>query len=450
MNKRMNKTYQPGKAWGITSMLCGLQAVNFVDKVVVGLVAVPMMKELGLTPVQFGIVAGSVFWLFSVGGILGGVLANRVPSRLVLLGMAVVWSLAQIPIALSSSLLVLVIARAVLGFGEGPSAPVALHAAFKWFPNDKRNLPGALINAGSSLGIVLAGLSIPFITAHWGWRTNFWVLAGAGLLWALVWRLFGAEGNLDANAPASDKPANTDKVSYLRLLTDPTVVGAFIMHFVAYWMVAVALAWLPAYLHTGLGFGPQQTGIVFSLTVLLGVPISFAVSGFSQWRLTRGSTSRRGRVLVACLALIVSGALFISLKFLAYSAVQEVIVITLASGIAVATFTLAPALISEVTPASQRSAVLAVDFAVFGSAAGVFAPIVMGWLIEHSSAGTLASYHQGYALSGLLMALGGVFCLLFMNPERSRRKFADLSSNDSEKAATDYAGINESVPAASK
>lgn len=40
--------------------------INFIDKVGIGLVAVPMMAELNLSPTEFGWVAGSFFWLFAL------------------------------------------------------------------------------------------------------------------------------------------------------------------------------------------------------------------------------------------------------------------------------------------------------------------------------------------------------------------------------------------------
>ena len=40
--------------------------INFIDKVGIGLVAVPMMAELSLSPTEFGWVAGSFFWLFAL------------------------------------------------------------------------------------------------------------------------------------------------------------------------------------------------------------------------------------------------------------------------------------------------------------------------------------------------------------------------------------------------
>ncbi|HSV58877.1 MAG TPA: MFS transporter [Variovorax sp.] len=417
-----SSNFQPARAWGIAWMLAALQLVNFVDKVVVGLVAIPMMADLGLTPVQFGVVAGSVFWLFAVGGVVGGFLANRIQTRWLLLAMAIAWSVVQVPIAATSSLVIIVIARVLLGLAEGPSAPVAMHSMYKWFPDDKRNLPGALINVGATLGVLVAGLGIPFITSHWGWRANFWVLALIGLIWAAVWMMFGAEGTIESEAAKENPAKSSARVPYARLLTDPTVIGVCVLHFVAYWIVALTLTWLPAYMNKGLGFEPARAGLLFAMFVFITVPISFGVSWYSERRLKAGASSRSARAVTGCIALLICGVMMAAPQFLDLGPIQKVVMFAIAAGLSISIFTLAPSMIAEVTPLPQRGAMLAIENAVFGSAAGVLAPVVMGKLIESRRASPMLGYEQGFALSGILTIAGGIIGILILNPARSKAR----------------------------
>jgi hypothetical protein len=41
-----------------------------------------------------------------------------------------------------------VASRVALGAAEGPANPVALHSTYKWFPNELRTLPTAIIVQG--------------------------------------------------------------------------------------------------------------------------------------------------------------------------------------------------------------------------------------------------------------------------------------------------------------
>jgi MFS family permease len=109
------------------------------------------------------VIAGSFFWLFSLSAVVVGFIGNRVASRWILLCMAFVWSVIQLPVAFASKSWVLLASRVALGAGEGPSFPVSAHALFKWFPHDKRNLPVTLINQGAVIGLLLAGLLVPYV-----------------------------------------------------------------------------------------------------------------------------------------------------------------------------------------------------------------------------------------------------------------------------------------------
>src|SRR6202163_4785065 len=87
----------PKGAWAITFLLFLFMLVNFADKIVVGLAAVPIMTELKLDPAQFGLLGSSFFFLFSISAIVVGFIVNRIATRWVLLVLAAIWALAQFP-----------------------------------------------------------------------------------------------------------------------------------------------------------------------------------------------------------------------------------------------------------------------------------------------------------------------------------------------------------------
>src|ERR1700761_2376988 len=124
----------PKGAWKITFLLFLFMLVNFADKIVVGLAGVPIMTELKLQPEQFGLLGSSFFFLFSIAAIIVGFIVNRVPTRWVLLVLALIWALAQFPMVGTVGFVTLLICRIILGAGEGPAGAVAIHAVFKWFP----------------------------------------------------------------------------------------------------------------------------------------------------------------------------------------------------------------------------------------------------------------------------------------------------------------------------
>src|SRR5439155_9074498 len=103
--------------------------------------------------------------LFAISAIVGGLAANRISTKWLLLLMAIAWSVLQLPMMVANSIWVIIACRVLLGIGEGPASPVAVHALYKWFPNENRNLPVAVLHQGSALGLLVAALAIPMITA---------------------------------------------------------------------------------------------------------------------------------------------------------------------------------------------------------------------------------------------------------------------------------------------
>lgn len=415
--------YQPAKAWGTAFLLFLFMVVNFFDKTVVGLLAVPMMDELKLTPQEFGLMSSSFFWLFSIAGIAGGFLSNRVATTGMLLVMALAWSVFQLPMALSSSLAVLVLSRVLLGVAEGPAFPVAVHACYKWFPADRRNLPVTAFSQGGSIGLLLAGVSIPLITEHWGWRANFYLLAALGLAWALLWLFFGREGRIDAKVPGDTPGGDQRRVPYAQLLLDRTVLACFLLHFVAYLCLALALTWLPAYLERGLGFTGVQAGQIYALIVAVGVPTAVLVSWAAQRMLTRGMSSRVARGVFSGGLLVVSGLAFMAVVLEGLSPAWRIAAIGVATCLSPVIYSLGPAMLADVSPATQRGAVLAIDNSI-ASLAGVVAPMLMGYYVQHQTG--VAGYQTGFMVCGVAMVLGGLLGAWMVNPERSAQRVRAL------------------------
>ena len=134
----------------VVALLFLFMVINFADKIVVGLAGVSIMADLGLTPRQFGLLGSAFFYLFSVSAIAVGFLTNFVPTKWILLGLALVWSAVQFPMVTEVSFTTLMVCRIILGAGEGPAFGTAMHALYKWFPDEKRTLPTAILTQGSA------------------------------------------------------------------------------------------------------------------------------------------------------------------------------------------------------------------------------------------------------------------------------------------------------------
>ena len=125
--------------------------INFADKSVIGLSSGPIMSEMALTNAQFGTLGSAFFLLFSISGVAGGFLANKIRTKPLMSLMAVLWAVSVLPISLVSSFPLLLGSRLVLGAAEGPAFPIAVHSVYKWFPDKQRALPTSVVPGGRRL-----------------------------------------------------------------------------------------------------------------------------------------------------------------------------------------------------------------------------------------------------------------------------------------------------------
>jgi sugar phosphate permease len=425
--------FQPRPAWILTALLTGLATINFLDKIVFGMVAVPLMAEMHLSPAEFGLIAGSFFWLFSTSTILVGFLSNRVQTRWILLAMGVSWAVLQVPMALATSAMALLLCRVILGAAEGPAFPVSIHALYKWFPDQKRNLPVSIITQGAALGLLLAGLLIPLITREWGWRANFAILGMVGAAWSVLWLFFGREGALGmpgaraARGAGQAGAAAPERLPYRTILSDPSVLSTFLLGFAVYWMLGQNLTWLPTYLEKGLGFDSIRAGRWFAFATEAAAPVNILLSLLSQRMLQRGASTRQARVQFLCLMMIAGAALFIALPMLHLPPVARVLLFTVAGALPTLCFTLAPALLAEMVPPGQRGAIVSIHTAVASLGAAV-APVVMGRIVQVRGSVGDQAYELGFAAGAVLLIVAALAGLRWLHPERSNRTLKRAAS----------------------
>ena len=114
-------------------------------------------------------------------------LADKVGTRVVIAGMVIVWSLVQFSTIFVSSFAFLLITRIILGAGEGPSYSLAMTAASKWLPKEKRGIGISLVSIGGPLGVAISAPILVNMINHYGWRSAFIATGIIGVIWVVAW-----------------------------------------------------------------------------------------------------------------------------------------------------------------------------------------------------------------------------------------------------------------------
>jgi len=409
----------PKGAWTVAAMLFLYMLVNFADKAVVGLAAVPIMKEMGLSPKDYGALASSFFLLFSVSAIAVGFVANRKPTRWIILILALAWALVQFPMIGTVGFTTLLVCRVLLGMGEGPAASVALHAIYKWFPDEKRTIPTAILSQGAAVGVIVALPLLNLIIVDFSWHWAFGALGIVGLCWAAVWFFVGAEGPIEDKPPIQEQgvEALSDRVPYARLLFAPTFIGSVLACFGAYWALSLGLTWFTPFVVKALGYSQASAGWISTLPWVMGAVTVMLAGWMSQRLVARGVPTRISRAVLGSVPMIVGGLLVLLVPMVSGSALK-IALLVIGGGLTGPIYVVCAPMLAEFTPIAQRGAVIAIFGAIY-TLAGVAAPYLNGSMIE-GAATVLEGYQRGYMVSGSIQIAGGIAGLLLMWPAADR------------------------------
>jgi len=406
----------PKGAWRIAFLLFLFMLVNFADKIVVVLAGVPIMTDLKLDPEQFGLLGSSFFFLFSVSAVAVGFVANRIATRWVLLALALIWALAQFPMIGDVSFVTLLVCRIILGAGEGPAAAVAVHAIYKWFPDERRTLPTAILSQGSAFGVILAMPALNWVIVHYSWHYAFGALGLVGLLWVAAWLVLGKEGPLVPTAVAT---AEEVRIPYSRLLTSRTFIGCCAATFGAYWALSLGLTWFTPFVIKGLGFSQEAAGIISILPWIFGAAVVLLTGWISQLLMARGYSTRVTRGVLGAAPLIVGG-IILGLVPHADGAKFQIALLVVGSGLSGSIYVVCAPMIGEFTPVSQRAATISIYGAIY-TLAGILAPLVMGSVIQRAPS-LVDGYMTGYTINAVIQVAAGLLGLLLLWPNTERER----------------------------
>ncbi|WP_037231772.1 MFS transporter [Rhodococcus wratislaviensis] len=411
-------------AWTITLLLLAFMLLNFADKAVLGFAGVHIMKDLGLTPQQFGMVQSAFFWLFAVGAIVIGALTSKINVRWLLSSVMLVWIVTMLPLLGPVSLIVLLACRIMLGFAEGPAFALATHVVHSWFPPERRALPAGVVAAGASIGPLIAAPTLTWVIVTWSWHAAFGVLIAAGLVWSIAWLLLGKDApeSVTARNPettaADDLPA---EAPYRVLLTTGTIVGIALLTFFSYWSTTLKISWLPLFLSDGLGYDTITAGRLITLPYAVAAVASISAGLLSNTLTARGVSRRITRGYLTGGLVVAAGVSMFLFTTIGTGPLQMVL-ITLAFSLNTAAYAVAFVAVGDLVHPKQRGTILGCLVA-FYSMAGVIAPLLLGHFVG-DAADKASGYGQGFAITGLLMVFGGLAATFLVRPDRDAVKIS--------------------------
>lgn len=423
------------RAWGMTGLVLFLYVVNYADKAVLGIIAQPLAQDLGLGNAQIGMVGSLFFVTFTIGGFLAGPLARYLTLRWALLALAIVWSIAMLPLVVAASLTMLVVSRMLLGLAEGPSSALMHTAAYSWHPAAKRGLPSALLLGSASVAKIALAPVLTFVSIEYGWRAAILALSGLGMVWAVCWLLGWKDGPFTGKATNADPVGAVEhtvdvlagaepSVAWKRIFSSPTFWSCAVLAMVMYGLTTIVLTWLPSYFELGLGYTRLQAGSMFAAPSIVALILMVSTGSVTDKLIQRGSSSRLVRIIVPCIGVLVCGAVLATLPLIKIP-VLAVIVLSIGYACGMIALPLVSAAVSELCPPQQTAGTMG-GFMAIAAIGGLVSPYATGVIVDHASTPGVG-YGLAFQGIGVLGAFAAILVLIFANPGRDRSLIRESS-----------------------
>ncbi|MGD8325866.1 MAG: MFS transporter [Sphingomonadales bacterium] len=301
------------------AMLVLVYTFNFIDRQIIGILAVPIKTDLGLSDSELGLMGGLAFALFYTAlGIPIAWLADR-KSRTWIMTVALgLWSLMTAICGFTQNFWQLFLARLGVGVGEAGGVAPAYSLIADYYPPNQRARALAIysfgIPVGSAIGIVFGGIIADLIN----WRAAFIIVGLAGVIIAPIFRLVMKEpvrGGFDGGQ-AAVAASITDVLQLL--IKKPSfwllTLGASCSSMMGYGL----FFWLPSFLVRSHGLELVDASLFYGAILLIGGTAGIWLGGVLGDKLGEAKKSAYARIpavaFIATIPFYLAGILSSSLE----------------------------------------------------------------------------------------------------------------------------------------
>ncbi len=327
--------------WTICTLLFLATTINYLDRQVLSLLQPILAEEFHWSDSDYGTITAIFSLAYAISMLFAGRFIDKLGTKKGYAWAIAVWSLAAMLHALCGlatewwtgipnakglieatgpvvatisivSVVMFVIARVLLAFGESANFPAAIKATAEYFPKRDRAFATGVFNSGANVGAILAPLTVPFMAKAWGWETAFLVIGAVGFLWLAAWLILykPIEVNTkvnDAERAYINQDDDKDKVVAEETVKVKKMTFSQALKFKQTWAFAFGkfmtdgvwwffLFWTPAYLKAEYGMQPDQ--IAFPIGALYTLTVFGSVFGgkFPTYFINKGMNPYAGRM----------------------------------------------------------------------------------------------------------------------------------------------------------
>ena len=283
----------------VLGMLLLVYTFNFLDRQILGILAVPIKAELGLSDQQLGALGGIAFAvLYSTLAIPLALLADKTSRTWVITVSLAVWSGFTALCGVATSFWQMFLFRVGVGVGEAGGVAPSYAVITDYFPAEERARALSIYSLGIPLGSAAGVLFGGYIAATVEWRTAFIAVGLAGLAIAPLFRLIVREPKRAVVAPAKEQ-------------MPVRAVFPLLAATRSFWLLALGAAsssmcgygvafWLPSLLQRSFGLDLVGAGQFLGAVLLIGGVAGVLLGGWLGDRLGARNKAAYARIPAIC------------------------------------------------------------------------------------------------------------------------------------------------------
>lgn len=381
---------------------------------------------------QQGIVLAAFFYGYITTQIIGGVLAQKVGGKFLLL-FGILWTailtLLTPPLTIAGGFAAIVAVRVLEGIGEGITYPSMNAMLSKWAPPLERSIMATFIFAGAQAGTVI-GMPVSGILCQWlGWESVFYVFGVIGVIWAIMWffltynapathpRISAAEREFIESSLGGKKgkaAPSSLHVPWLALVKSLPLYALAISHFTCNWGYYTLLTCLPQYFKHVLHFDIKSNGLV-SGAPYLAMWFIIMIAGYiaDQLRTRKIMSTTNVRKVCNAIGFICPAICLVATGYVNCNAPLAVFLIITAVGLAGISF--AGWSVNHLDLAPPYAGTLMGITNTLATMPGFIAPSVVGYITYRNQ--TAEAWRKVFYIAAAIYAFGTIFYGLFGSGE---------------------------------
>ena len=392
-NKSKVFTYENG----LLLLLGFTFGIVFFERNAIGPLASYIIEDLGLSQAQIGMLGSGLSLAWAIAAYVIGAWSDRIGLRKpFLLVSVVVFSLCSALSGVAATFMMLLLARVIMGFAEGPFLPICFSIMNVVSSPKRRGVNAGLMQNffASLLGTSIAPLVLPWLADEYGWRTAFYLSAVPGLICAVLIWLFVKEPPKpvaqEAAAATAVKPGMFDMLRQRNIL-----VCCGISVFMVSWYL-VGIIFLPVFFTVVKGMPPDVAGQVVAPMGIATMICGFVVPFISD------RIGRKPAMIVFTFIGLVT-----PIAALHFSGAQWLLSLLLLIGwSASGSFAVFMGVIpSETVPRALAASSMGLVVGAGEIVGGVLSPTISGWIADQTSLAAHMVVMMVCALCGGLLSL---------------------------------------------